>query len=124
MNFRWFLELQGLSPKDIEDAVNEARQVVRVTRGVADFGATMLTKLAEKSKPGKKQQILAVGALVAEKLRDGANGMLTHSSRVEAPPPPRAPSDKQRCICYDGYSYCLRDNGHKGEHHFNQVHKK
>ncbi len=76
MNFRWFLESQGLSPKDIEDAVNEARQVVRVTRGVADFGATMLTKLAEKSKPGKKQQILAVGALVAEKLRDGANDML------------------------------------------------
>jgi len=76
MNFRFFLESQGLTPKDIDDAVNEARQVVRMTRGGADFAASMLTKLAEKSKPGKKQQALVLSALLAEKIRDGTEKML------------------------------------------------
>jgi len=76
MNFRWFLESQGLTNKDIDEAVNEARQAVRVARGGADFAATLFEKLATKSKPGKKQQVLAIGALLAGKLRDGANDML------------------------------------------------
>lgn len=86
MNFRWFLESQGLTPKDIDEAVTQARQVVKVTRGGADFLATMLTKLAEKSNPGKKQQALVISAILAEKVRDGANNMLK-PSKVKFQPP-------------------------------------
>jgi hypothetical protein len=76
MNLRWLLESQGLTARDIDRAVREARQVVRVTRSGADFLATMLEKLAEKSQPGKKQQILAIGSLMVGRVRDGANDML------------------------------------------------
>ncbi len=76
MNFRTILLAQGLTEKDIEEALQEARQATRVVHSLSGLAVEVFTKVAAKAPPGRKQLILVKGALVAQKVQASAELML------------------------------------------------
>jgi hypothetical protein len=89
--FRLFLESQGLSENDIEEAIEQSRRVTKLGQAVAGSAVALLTKLASQAKDPRIAKGLVTASVFAAKVEAGAASML-RSARVEAPPPPRAPS--------------------------------
>lgn len=92
---RLFLEAQGLSQKDIEEALEESRNVTRVVQAVSGKAVEVFIKLASKTTNPKLVKGLTVASMLLGKLEAGAGEMLGQS-RVEASPPPCAPSTEKK----------------------------
>lgn len=67
----------GVSPRDIADAVDEARQVVRTTRSGTAFLARAFVAVGTHSKSEHVRKIALRSAMVAAKVSRGAASMLT-----------------------------------------------
>ena len=76
MNLRLFLQAQGLSARDIDEAVREARQATRMVQTASGALVEVLTRAAYRFEGERARKILAVGATVAQKVHDGLSEML------------------------------------------------
>lgn len=76
MNLRSFLEFQGVSPKDIEEAVRSARRVTNMASAASQVAAAMLVEASKKLENERARRIALSGAHLAMRLHEGAQGML------------------------------------------------
>lgn len=96
MNLRALLRAQGVSARDLDEAVASAREVTRYAAMGAEMLATGLRHAAPRLKSETARSIAHKGVFLATKIQDGAELMLTHQPRAEAAPPPRAPSPDRK----------------------------
>lgn len=75
-NLRAFLQLQGLSARDIDDAVREARQATRVVHTASGALVEVFTRAAHRVEGERTKKALAVGAKVAQRIHDDLSTML------------------------------------------------
>ena len=67
----------GLVPKDLDEAVDESREVVRAVEKWSGLGSKALVHVAKHSPEGSKRALVAfLGAGLADSVRKGAAGML------------------------------------------------
>jgi len=76
MNLRLFLQSQGLSARDIDEAVAQARLATRVVHTASGALVEVFTKAATRVEGERTKKALVVGATVARKVHDGLSGML------------------------------------------------
>lgn len=76
MNLRDWLLSQGVSSRDIREAVREARQTTETAGKVAGVVEKVLLKVASKAKGNKTRTAAVLGARASRMVREGAEGML------------------------------------------------
>jgi hypothetical protein len=82
MSLRDLLLRNGVSPRDLAEAVEDARTTVVQARKWASLAERILLKVAAKPEIGKIARIVVVqGAKVAGIVKDGAGDMLTKGKR-------------------------------------------
>lgn len=73
---RIFLQTQGLSARDIDDAVKEARKATRVIHFASGATVEVITRVTRKVQNEKVKAILAKGATVLQTVHNGTGQML------------------------------------------------
>ena len=76
MNLRDFLQAQGLSARDINEAVNEARKATRVLHFASGASVQVFTKVAARIEHPKVKAVLFKTAVVAAKVHEGTGAIL------------------------------------------------
>lgn len=98
-HLRTFLQAQGLSARDIDEAVNEARKATRVIHFASGATVEVITRATSKVRSERVKAILAKGATVLQTVHDGTGKMLRRADarpREEVAPPPCAPSNGKK----------------------------
>jgi uncharacterized protein (UPF0147 family) len=84
MSFRDVLLKNGVSPRDIREAVEDARDVVRKVNQWAGVGHRALASLASSKKLGNKtRSVVVLGAKALNVLELGAGSKLESGGRVK-----------------------------------------
>jgi hypothetical protein len=82
MNFRHLLELQGVSTRDLADALTKSRQATRWIRSASGVVVEVLTHARARVRPGGKPAlVLEKGRAIAAEIHRGTNGMLERRQR-------------------------------------------
>jgi hypothetical protein len=76
MSFRTFLESQGLSQKDLEEAARESREVVETVQSVAGMMSVFLLTAFARTKNEKALKLIEIGMKVAAKVEAGSAELL------------------------------------------------
>lgn len=75
-HLRDFLKMQGLTAKDIDEAVKEARKATRVLHFASGASVEVFTRIAAKVDNPKVKSALFRSAVVASKVHEGVGAML------------------------------------------------
>lgn len=81
VNFRTLLELQGVSGRDIDDAVRSARRVTRMASLASGLVATALSEASQKLANDRAKAIALKGAALAHHIHEDAEKMLFRGPR-------------------------------------------
>ena len=76
MNLRDWLLSQGVSSRDIQKAVREARETTETVAHASAVVEKILLKVASKVQGNKTRAVAVLGARASRVLREGAEGML------------------------------------------------
>jgi hypothetical protein len=76
MNLRAFLQTQGLTARDIDEAVREARKATRVIHFASGASVEVFTKAAARIEHPKVKAALFKSAVVAAKVHEGTRELL------------------------------------------------
>jgi hypothetical protein len=76
MNLRVFLQAQGLSASDIDEAIAQARLATRVVQTASGALVEVLTRAALRVQNERTKLVLVKGAAVVQKVQEGAATLL------------------------------------------------
>jgi ribosomal protein L12E/L44/L45/RPP1/RPP2 len=76
MSFRAFLQSQGLSEKDIDEVIEEARNATEVAHSVSGMVSGFLQVRMQRTENEKVKKLLGIGATIAGKVHDGSAELL------------------------------------------------
>jgi hypothetical protein len=76
VNLRAFLEVQGVSARDIDDAVSSARRVTKVASLASELIATALVEASKKFDNERAKAIALKGAFFAMQIHEGAEKLV------------------------------------------------
>jgi hypothetical protein len=76
MNLRLMLKAQGVSPSDIDEAVENARKATRVVQLASGALVEVFTRAASRVKNERAKLILVKSTMVIQKVNEGAATLL------------------------------------------------